>query len=216
MNVAQKTMSPRIWGELFLLSLIWGAVFLAVLLALNEVGVWTSIADRTSWAALLLWIIVLAARIPLPRGWRIWGAFAVMGVLNNLIPFFLLNWSQLYIESGLTAILNAGTAVFGVLVAALFLPDERLTARKMLGVGIGFLGVASAIGLDTLRDLDIRSTAQLAAVLATLSYAFAAVWARKTMAGLPPIVAAAGMLTASALVASMFGPCIIPSRAISV
>ncbi|WP_204114213.1 DMT family transporter [Shimia biformata] len=201
MSIIQKSMSPRAWGELFLLSLIWGAVFLAVRLALDEVGVWTSIAHRVFWAALLLWAVVWWRAEPVPRGIAVWAAFAGMGVLNNLIPFFFLNWAQLHIESGLTAILNAGTAVFGVLVAALFLADERLTLRKMAGVLIGFLGVATAIGLDALRQFDPRSTAQLAAVAATISYAFAGVWARKFMSGLTPLVSAAGMLTMSALVA---------------
>lgn len=197
----QKTISARAWAELLLLALVWGGVFLAVRLALNEVGVWTTIAHRTFWAALVLWGVVIAMRLPVPRSLRIWGAFGVMGALNNLIPFFLLNWAQLHIESGLTSILNGGTAIFGVVVAAIVLTDERLTWRKMLGVTIGFGGVAVAIGIENLLTFDMRSTAQLAAVGATLSYALAGVWARKTLAGLPPQIAAAGMLTASALIA---------------
>ncbi|MBR9842247.1 MAG: DMT family transporter [Rhodobacteraceae bacterium] len=199
--MTQKTLSPRAWAELFLLGVIWGGVFLAARLALNEVGVLTAVAHRTFWAALVLWAAVLWLRLPIPTSPRLWGAFLVMGALNNLIPFSLLNWSQLHIESGLASIFNATTAIFGVLVAAMFFADERLTARKLIGVSLGFSGVALAIGLENLARFDPRALAQWAALGATLSYALAAVWARKALAGLAPQVAAAGMVTCSALIA---------------
>ncbi|MBU2982280.1 DMT family transporter [Lentibacter algarum] len=196
----QKQISPRAWAELLLLALVWGAVFLSVRIALNEIGVLSTVAHRAFWAALVLWILVLVMGLPVPRAARVWLGFAGMGLLNNVIPFTLLNWSQLYIESGLVAIINAATAIFGVLVAAVFLADERLTWRKTIGVVIGFAGVATAIGLSNLLQFDLRSLAQLAALTATLSYAFAGVWARKFLGGLHPLVAAAGMLSFTALV----------------
>lgn len=199
--MTQMSLSPRAWAELFLLGAIWGGVFLAARLALNEVGVLTAVAHRTVWAALTLWGVVLWLRLPMPTSPRLWAAFAVMGLLNNLIPFTLLNWAQLHIESGLASIFNATTAVFGVLVAAAIFADERLTRQKLLGVTLGFLGVATAIGLENLARFDPRALAQWAALGATLSYAVAGAWARKALSGLAPQIAAAGMLTCSALVA---------------
>ncbi len=196
----QKNLSARAWAELLLLALVWGAVFLSVRIALNEIGVLSTVAHRAFWAALVLWGLVFALRLEVPLAPRIWLGFAGMGLLNNIIPFTLLNWGQLHIESGLTAIINSATAIFGVLVAALFLADERLTWRKIIGVAIGFLGVAFAIGLENFTQFSIRSLAQLAALTATLSYAFAGVWARKFLTGLHPLVAAAGMLTFTAVV----------------
>ena len=196
----QKSLSSRAWIELSLLGAIWGASFLAIRFALDEIGFLTAVAHRVFWAALALWVVVLAMRLPLPRDPRVWGAFLVMGLLNNVIPFGLMAWGQLHIESGLTSIFNAATAIFGVIAAAIFFADERLTARKLVGVGLGFLGVATAIGLDALADFDIRSLAQLAVLGGAMSYALASVWARKTLAGLAPQVAAAGMLTGSALI----------------
>ena len=196
----QKTLTPLAWILIFALGVIWGAIFLATRLALAEVGPLTIVAHRTFWAALILWGVAVWRRLPLPRQPRVWFGFLGMGLLNNVIPFGLLNWSQQHIESGLASILNATTAVFGVLVAALFMADERLGARKLAGVLIGFAGVATAIGLDSLRSFDLRSAAQLAALGATLSYAFAGVWARRMLGGLPPVLAAAGMLSASALI----------------
>ncbi|HCE72839.1 MAG TPA: EamA family transporter, partial [Ruegeria sp.] len=172
----QKTLSPRAWAELLLLGLIWGASFLAIRVALDEVPVVTAVLHRTFWAALLLWLVVWASRIALPRDPRVWGAFLVMGLLNNVIPFGLMAWGQLYIETGLTSILNASTAIFGVLVAAAVFADERLTPRRLLGVSIGFAGVVITIGFEHLTRFDPRSTAQLAVLAGTLSYAFAGAW----------------------------------------
>jgi drug/metabolite transporter (DMT)-like permease len=196
----QKSLSTRAWGELVLLAIIWGGSFLSIHIALEEVPVLTSVAHRTGWAMLVLWGVVLAMRLPIPRSPRIWGAFLVMGLLNNVIPFALMAWGQLHIEVGLTSILNATTAVFGVIVAAIVFADERLSARKLAGVTLGFLGVATAIGLNQFANLDLRSVAQLAVLLGTLSYAFASSWARLTLSGLAPQVAAAGMLTGSTLI----------------
>jgi drug/metabolite transporter (DMT)-like permease len=138
--------------------------------------------------------------LDVPRDPAIWGAFAMMGLLNNAIPFTLMAWGQQFIETGLTSIFNAATAVFGVLVAAMVFADERLTARRLIGVLIAFAGVSVAIGLDALAQFDIRSLAQLAVIGGTLSYAFAAAWARARLSGLAPQVAAAGMLTGASAI----------------
>lgn len=194
------TISHRAWIELFALSFIWGASFLSIRIALDEIGPLTAVAHRVGWAMLILWGYILVRRLPVPRDPKIWVAFLGMGLLNNVIPFSLMAWGQLHIETGLTSILNAATAIFGVIAAALFFADERLTARRALGVGLGFLGVATAVGITALLSFDVRSLGQLAVIGGTISYALAGVWARKHLKGLSPQVAAAGMLTGSSLI----------------
>ncbi|MEL6806340.1 MAG: DMT family transporter [Pseudomonadota bacterium] len=196
----QKTMTGRAWAEMILLAAIWGASFLAIRVALDEVAPLTSVAHRTGWAMLALWAVVAAMRLPLPRDARVWFGFLGLGLLNNVIPFGLMAWGQLHVETGLTSILNGATAIFGVLMAALFFADERITIRKALGVTLGFFGVAMAIGLDNFRSFDLQSLAQLAILGGTVSYALASVWARHFLSGLAPQVAAAGMLTGSTLI----------------
>ena len=183
-----------------MLALIWGGVFLAVRLALDEVPFVTSVAHRVFWAAIILWIYVWLRGLSVPRDRRTWIALLVMGCLNNVIPFSLMAWGQLHIESGLASVFNSATAIFGVIIAALILADERLTTRKVVGSLIGFFGVATAIGLESLRNFDITSLAQLAVVAGTISYGFAGVWARINLSALTPQVAAAGMLTGSSIV----------------
>lgn len=198
--MTQTSVSTRAWAEMGLLALIWGASFLSIKVGLEEIPVLTLVSHRVVWACLILWAYVLIRRLPVPGDPRIWGAFLVMGLLNNVIPFALMAWGQQFIETGLTSIFNAGTAIFGVLVAALCFADERLTLRKGVGVVVAFVGVAVAIGLDSLRQFDIRSLAQLAVIGGTISYAFASAWARTRLLGLSPAVAAAGMLTGASVI----------------
>ncbi|WP_149755850.1 DMT family transporter [Roseivivax sediminis] len=191
---------PRAWSLLVALALIWGASFLAIRTALDEIAPLASVLYRTGPAALALWLWVAVRRLPVTRDPRLWVAFLGMGILNNAIPFSLMAWGQLHIPTGLTSILNAATAIWGVLVAALVFSDERLSPRKAAGTLIGFAGVATAIGWRALVALDVTSLAQLAVLGGTLSYAVAGAWGRRFLRGLTPEVAAAGMLTAATLV----------------
>lgn len=200
MSTDQKSMTTAAWALMVLLGCIWGASFLSNRLALAEAPVATVVALRVAGAAVVLWAMVAWRGLRPPPPGRLWGAFLVMGVLNNAIPFSLIVWGQRSIESGLAAILNASTALMGVLVAALCFRDERLTARKAAGVATGFAGVVVVIGPAALNDFDVTSLAQLAVLGASLSYALSGAFARVAVAGTEPEVAAAGMLTGSSLV----------------
>ncbi len=196
----QKSISARGWALMFLLGAIWGASFLCNRIALTEVGVLTIVGFRTVLAAVALWLWIGWRGVPVSINGRIVLGFVAMGVLNSALPFSLIVWGQQHIPSGLAAILNASTAVFTVPLAALVFADEHLTWRKAMGVGIGFVGVATAIGLQNLTQLDLTSLGQLACIGATLCYATAAALGRILLRGVRPEVSAAGMMTAAALV----------------
>ncbi len=198
--VTQQRLTPRAWGLLLLLALIWGGSFLSNRAALAEVGVLTTVAFRVAGASVALWAYIAWRRLPLPRAWRYLWVFLTMGFLNNVIPFTLIVWGQTRVDSGLAAILNAATAIFAVLLTAAIFPDERMSARKALGVVLGFGGVAMAMGFSHLFALDPRSLGQIAILGASVSYAFAAAFARVAVKGLRPEVSAAGMLTGASLV----------------
>ena len=195
-----QTMSARAWAELLLLACIWGASFFSIAIALREIGPVTAVLHRVAWAAVLLWLVVLAMRLPVPRGWRLWGTFLVMGCLNNVVPFTFMSWGQTQIESGLVSIFNAMTAPLGVLVAALLLADERLTWPRLAGVLTAFAGAVVIIGPERIGAADPRALGQWAVLGGALSYALASSWAKLHLRGVPPIVAAAGMLTGSTAV----------------
>lgn len=200
MTKSATSMSGRAWVELGLLALLWGGSFFSIAIALREIGPFTAVLHRVGWAALLLWIIVLVRGLAIPRDWRTWGAFLIMGCLNNVIPFSLMSWGQLHVEGGLVSIFNAMTAPLGVLVAACLLADERLTPRRTIGVLLAFCGACVIVGIDNLGTLDLRALGQWAVIAGALSYAFASAWAKLTLRGVDPMVAAAGMLTGSTLV----------------
>jgi drug/metabolite transporter (DMT)-like permease len=131
----------------------------------------------------------------------VWGSILLLALLNNALPFTLFGWSQTHIASGLAAILNATTPVWGVLVAHGFTGDERLTRRKLAGVLLGFGGVATMVGPALLASVHGAVLAELACVAATLCYAVAGVYARRFKAlGIAPESVATGQLTASAMI----------------
>jgi len=187
------------WALLLLLALLWGGTFFFAKLALAAIPPLTLVALRTGLAALaLLGFLALGGRT-LPLSLRAWRGFLIMGLLNNAIPFALINWGQTQIDSGLAAILNATTPLFTVLLAHLVTADEKLTRNRIAGVLLGLAGVIVMIGPSALRGLGLAGLGKLAVVSAALSYAGAGLFGR-SLTGLSPVVAACGMLVASALV----------------
>ena len=188
---------------LLLLAAVWGGSFFSAEIALREVPPLTITLHRAFWAVPILAVIVWVKRIAVPRTARIWVAYLVMGALNNAIPFSLIFWGQTHIDSGLAAILNATTAMFGVVVAGALLRDEPLTANRIVGAGLGIAGVAVIMGPDAVSGFNPNKLGQLAILGAALSYSFAGVWARTTLAGQPFLMNALGMLTGSTV---LMGP----------
>lgn len=189
------------WLILGTLALIWGGAFFFISVAVHSVPPLTYVWLRLTIAAIALWGFLAwkGEALGLPRG--VWGSMLLLALLNNVIPFTLFGWGQTHIASGLASILNATTPIWGVVVAHLFTHDERMTPRKVAGVLLGFGGVAMMIGPTLLSDIGNAALAQLACVTASLSYALAAVWARRfKRMGLPPMTVTTGQLTVGALV----------------
>lgn len=176
------------------LATVWGGSFFFAEIALREIGPFTIALHRVFWATLALLIVVWWQGIKIPQSINTWFCYLVMGALNNAIPFSLIFWGQVTIDSGLASILNGTTAVFGAVVAGLLLIDEPLTTRKIIGAFFGLLGVAVIMGFDALTNFDPRNLAQLAVMGAALSYAFAGVWGKRFLSEYPPIMNAFGML----------------------
>jgi len=136
-----------------------------------------------------------AAPIALPRAQ--WGRFALLAVLNNVVPFTLFAWGEMRVAAGTAAILNAMTPMFSVLVGALVWRSEALTGARVAGVLCGIAGVAVLIGPGALLGQDWPG--ELACLLAALSYGFAVHFARR-FEGVTPANKALGQLVASSVV----------------
>ena len=191
-------MNRREWAMLVTLSVLWGGSFFFAEIALESLPPLTIVTLRVGLAAITLWLVVLALKLPIPNSPPIWIAFLTMGLLNNVLPFSLIVWGQSQISSGLAAILNATAPLFGVIVAGILLRDESATPLKITGVVIGFAGVIVMMDLSSIATSSLL--AQLAILAAALSYACASVYGRRFKAtGLDPILVAAGQVTGSTL-----------------
>ena len=194
-------MGAREWLLLVTLSLLWGGSFFFVELVLDALDPHSVVFWRIGPAALALVLVVCSTGHRMPVDGSTWRAFAVMGALNNVVPFTLITWGQTAIESGLAAILNATTPLFTVALAHLLTTDERLTANRMAGVMVGIAGVAVLVGPGALAGLGGDVLGQVAVLAAAVSYALAGLYGRRRLAGLAAPVAAAGMLSVSAVMA---------------
>ena len=193
-------MGPHEWVMVVGLSILWGGSFFLIELVIQDLLPLTIVLLRVSIAALALWVAVGVLGLSVPRNIRIWLAFFVMGLLNNVIPFSLIVAGQLYIASSLAAILNATTPIFTIIVAGALLSDERVTKAKLAGAGLGLIGVVVMIGPSALKGIGENVFAQLAILGAALSYAFAFVFGRRFKdAGLSPVATAAGQVSASTI-----------------
>ena len=194
---ARLSLSATDWLLLVFLSLLWGGSFFFAKIAVDELPPLTLALGRVGIAAALL--AVLAGRAGLVSLARAWPAFAVLGLLNNVIPFTLIFWGQTHIPSGLASIFNATTPIFTALIAHFATRDEKLDAAKLVGVTTGFVGVVAMLGPEVLGDIGVGLWAQLACLVAAVSYAVAGIWGRR-LARLPAVTVAAGQLIAASVV----------------
>jgi drug/metabolite transporter (DMT)-like permease len=193
-----RQMTPVEWGLLIALAVLWGGSYFYIAVAVKVVPPLSLVAFRVAVGAALLYLVVRANGLRLPTSPAVWGAFLVMGLINNVIPFSLIAWAQSHVASGLAAILNATTPLFAVLLANVLTEDEHMTPASVTGVVIGFAGVTIMIGPDALGGLTVDLLADLALLLASVFYALSPIFARRFgKAGIPPMVAATCQLTAA-------------------
>lgn len=188
------------WALLVLLSVLWGGSFFFSKVALAELPPLTVVLFRVALAAAALGIYLRATGSGLPRAPSVWGAFLVMGALNNLIPFSLLFWGQTQIASGLAAILNAATPVSAILVTKALAPATPVTANRLAGIALGLGGVAVMMGHDAIAARGFPLLPMLACLGATLSYGCAGFFGQRFgRMGIAPATGAFGQLAASSL-----------------
>lgn len=198
-RLENHVMGAREWILILILSVIWGASFFFVEVAVATVPPFTLVMIRVGLAAAALWGFVLATGRRVPVSGKVWASLAIMGALNNVLPFSLITWGQTLIDSSLAAILNAFSPVFSAILAHFLTREEQLTPGRLSGVLFGWAGVAVLIGVTSLSGDRMAVAGQVAVLGAALLYAFAAIFGRR-FKDLDPVVVAAGMLTGSTLI----------------
>ena len=207
-------MNRRDLGALLLLGALWGGSFLFIRVAVPALGPLPLVELRVGLAALALVLYAIAAGRALKLRGR-WRRFLVMGVFNAALPFTLISAAEIYLTASLAAILNSTTVLFTALVAAAWLGDP-LTARKVVGVLVGIVGVTALVGWDPL-PLNGPVLLSVAAVLgASVSYAVGAVYAKRAFDGVPSLTLATGQVTAAAGIMLPLAAVSLPDQAPSV
>ena len=186
------------WLLLILLSVLWGGAFFFIGVAVRELPPFTIVFVRVALGALFLLPALKLLGGALPTTVSGWMPFLGMGLLNNVIPFSLLVAGQTYVSSGLASVLNATTPLFTVLVMAAF-GDEKLIARRVLGVTLGLAGVV-VLRAPWLDQSHGQTVGMLLCLAAALSYGFSGWWARRKLAGVAPITSSACQLICSSIV----------------
>ncbi|MGH9180050.1 MAG: EamA family transporter [Acidimicrobiales bacterium] len=187
--------------RIVLLSLIWGWSFLLIKVALGGMTPATVAFGRVSLGLAVILAVLRARGDTMPRGAHHWRHFAVMGLAYSVAPFTLLAWAEQHITSALTAVVNATTAMFTAVAAAIGLA-ERLRPPQLAGLLVGFSGVAVAAGLSR-SDLSSSSGAGIAAAaVASACYGFSFVYAQRHLAAVPPLVATCGQLVSATVLSA--------------
>jgi len=177
---------------LIVLGTLWGSSYLFIKVIVAEVPALTLVVGRLALAAILLWGILRARGLSMPRSRRAWGDYAAMGLLSAALPYSLISWGEQYISSGLASLLQATTPIFTVILAQFLTDDERITAPRLAGVILGFVGVVILMFPDLRQGLQASLLGQLAVVGSSLCYAGSAIYARRRLRGQPPLVLATG------------------------
>ena len=193
-----RQMTTKEWLMLAVLSILWGSSFLLIKYALKGFQPFTIVLVRVVVASVVLLTILRFQGKKLPKDKKIWQDFIVIALLNNVIPFSIIMWSETQISSGLTSVLNASAPLWTV-VLALTLRSEKVTWNRIIGVFFGFAGVIIMIGMNSLEGIGLHILAQLGMLIATLCYALAGNYTKRVK-DLEPNVIATGQVICSSVI----------------
>lgn len=188
------------WLIFLALGFMWGSSYLFIKLAVDDFGTFTLVALRLAVGAALLWSVLRLSRRTLPRGRRIYGHMFVMSLANVAAPFALITWAERSADSALAAILTSLVPLFTATLAPLFLPDEPLRVNGVVGLLVGFAGVVVLTGGNA-GGADLLSVTAL--VLSSVCYAIGAVYSRRNVRGLHPMIPATFQVTFALLVTGL-------------
>ena len=176
-------MNILVW---IILCLIWGSTWIFIKIGLNDLPPITFAAARFGLAIIILAPIIKILGFRMPVTKSEWKLIGLTGFLQFSLNYSAVFWSEQYISSGLAAVLQATITVFGLLLAWIFLPSEKITRSKILGVVVGIVGVA-VIFIDQLRVENQWAFAGcVAIVLGAYAAAQASILVKSRGSGLHP------------------------------
>jgi drug/metabolite transporter (DMT)-like permease len=215
-NATASRSTPWI-PEFVLLAAIWGASFLFTRIGTVEFGVWATAGLRVLIATLFLLPILLIRghSQSLREHWKL---VLLVGLTNSAIPFVCFSFALQSITVGLSSLLNATVPLFGAVIAWVWLSD-RPSGSRMLGLAIGFLGVAMLAWDKASFKPDASGLSSgwgvLACLFACICYGISASFTKKFLGGLPSLVSSTGSQLGAALALLPLTIFYWPSQAVS-
>jgi drug/metabolite transporter (DMT)-like permease len=199
---------------LLIVAAIWGASFMLIKVAVEEIEPVPTMALRLALAALVLFPLLVFRRGGRQAVGRIraaWGGLALIGFANAALPFTLIAWGEQHIDSSIAAIANAPVPIFVALLALKFRPSERVRGARLVGITLGFAGVA------VLAEFNPEGgwwavAGTLAVVAAALCYATSNLYTQSRLSEVEPLVVAAGSSVAGALILLPLGLFQLPDQ----
>lgn len=193
-------MDNKSWFSVIALGFLWGSSFLFVEILLDYMNPFVVVYLRVAIASIILIFYLFFIKIDTQFSNTLIFNLFIMGLLNNVFPFLLITTGQQYITGGLASILNANTSFMTILIASLFIKNEKITKSRFIGVLIGMIGVIFTIGYKNLSGIFSSDIGKFFILLSSISYAFAAIFAKIKLNEVDPSLAATGMLTTSTII----------------
>jgi drug/metabolite transporter (DMT)-like permease len=178
-----------------LLCVIWGSTWLFIKIGLEDLPPVSFAGIRFVIASLILLSIALWRSRGLPRSMRDWGLMALTGVLSFGLNYGLLFWGEQYVSSGLAAVLQTTIPAFGLVIAHLHLPAERMTVESVCGVALGVLGVAIIFSNQLTIEGTLALWGSAAIVVGAFGAAYSNVLVKARGGHLDPAMLAAGQMS---------------------
>jgi drug/metabolite transporter (DMT)-like permease len=194
------------WPMILLLAAMWGASYLFIKVTVEDIPPAAMTELRVLLAGLLL-LAYLAGRMTLSGALAelraAWRTCLVLGVINGALPMTLVAWGETHIDSSIAGIAQSTVPIFTFILAARFLPHERVGPLRIAGVALGFVGVAVLAGFDADASWWVVA-GTLAVVLSSLSYASGGVYGQLRVRAVPgPVLATGSMLSAAVVLAPL-------------
>ena len=184
-KVPTSVPAARSWLPGYLaLAVIWGSSFLFIKVGLRELHPLHVALDRIALGAVTLLVLLAVTRVRLPRDIRVWAHLAVVGAFGAALPFTLFSYGEERVSSVLAGIWNATVPLVALPMAVLVFRAESMSRRRAIGLGLGFLGVLTILGVwRGTGDADL--VGQLMCLGAALSYGVAIPYQKRFLTGRP-------------------------------
>lgn len=185
---------------LFLGGLAWGTSFLWIKIALEEIGPFTLVSYRVAFGCATVWLLVYFLRLRLNFTSRQLRAMILLGIIYTAVPFVLISWAETRIDSGLAGILNGSMPLYTMVLAHFFLPDDRMSVPRVIGLVTGFAGLVLLVSRDIGPEGFQGSLwGQLGVVAAAICYAVGVILIRRRLQGVHSVQIAAVALSLALL-----------------